>query len=57
MMVMMVVVVVMMMVMMVVHSFAHRRGSGFLRHGVTRETNRESGGDDKALDHGDLVLL
>jgi hypothetical protein len=57
----MVVMVVMMMVMVVMHlvHFACGRGgrrSGFLCDGVTGEADRESGGGEKALDHGRTIL-
>jgi hypothetical protein len=54
---MMVVMVVMMMVMVVVMLMGHRGGRrGVLRDGVASEADRESGGDDKALDHGQSIL-
>jgi uncharacterized membrane protein len=56
---MMVVMVVMMMVVMVmvVMLMGHRGGRrGVLRDGVASEADRESGGGDKALDHGQLIL-
>jgi hypothetical protein len=47
------VVVVIMVMMMVMHLVGHRGGrSGFLRDGVAGEADGESGGGDKALDHG-----
>ena len=49
----MVMVVVMMMVMLVGHRGGRR---GVLRDGVASEADRESGGDDKALDHGQSIL-
>src|SRR5271165_3125704 len=61
----MVVVVMMMVVMMVMH-LCHRSAGGFrgarggrgrfLRDGVAGEGDGESGGGDKALDHGQSVL-
>ena len=54
--VVMMVMVVMVMVMM--HLVAHRSGGrGFLRNGVSGESDGESGGGDKALDHGKAFLL
>ena len=51
--VMMVVMVVMMVMVVVVMLMGHRgRRRGVLRDGVASEADRESGGDDKALDHG-----
>ncbi len=55
------VVVMMMVVMMVMsvmmHLMPHRGGRrGFLRDGVASEADRESGGGDKALDHGQSIL-
>ena len=55
----MVVMVVMMMVVMVMVMMlmGHRGGRrGVLRDGVASEADRESGGDDKALDHGQSIL-
>jgi hypothetical protein len=53
------VVVMMMMVvmvmMMMVHWLGHRSGrrsSGFLRHGISGEAEREDGRGRKGLDHG-----
>jgi hypothetical protein len=55
-MVMMVVVVVVMM-LVVMHLVGHRSGGGrFLRDGIAGEADGESGGGDKALDHGQSVL-
>ena len=51
--VMVVVVVVMMMVMLMGHRGGRR---GVLRDGVASEADRESGGGDKALDHGQSIL-
>jgi hypothetical protein len=57
-------VVVVMMVMMVVvmrltghWSGGRRRRGGFLRDGVSRQADRESGGGDKTFDHGEDFLL
>jgi len=58
-------VVVMMMVVMVMvmmHLTGHwsggrRRRGGFLRDGVSRQADRESGGGDKTFDHGKDFLL
>jgi hypothetical protein len=47
-----VMVVVMMMMVMVLHGHRRRRRGGFLRDGVSGGADRESGGDDKTLDHG-----
>jgi hypothetical protein len=55
----MVVVMVVMVVMMVmvVMLMGHRGGRrGVLRGGVASEADRKSGGDDKALDHGQSIL-
>jgi hypothetical protein len=56
--VMMVVVVMVMMVVVMMHLMGHRGGGGcgrgFLRDGIARETDGESGGGDKALDHRNL---
>ena len=50
-------VVMMMMVMMMVMLMGHRGGRrGVLRDGVASEADRESGGGDKALDHGQSIL-
>jgi hypothetical protein len=48
------VVVMMMVVVMMLHrrGFRGRGGGGVLRDGVAGEANGQSGGDDKALDHG-----
>ena len=52
--VMMVVVMVMVMMMMLM---GHRGGRrGVLREGVASKADRESGGGDKALDHGQSIL-
>ena len=52
-----VVVVIMMVMMVVMHLVGHWGGrSGFLRDGVAGEADGESGGGDKALDHGQCVL-
>ncbi len=54
-------VMVMVMVMMVMHRVGHRGGGlgrrRFLCDGVTGEADGESGGGDKALDHGKVFLL
>ena len=52
---MMVMDVVMVMMMMMVHWLGHRSGrrsSGFLRHGISGEAEREDGRGRKGLDHG-----
>jgi preprotein translocase subunit SecG len=50
-------VVMMMVVMVVVMVMLHRRGGrGLLRDGVASQANGESGGGDKALDHGQSIL-
>ena len=53
-------VVMMMVVMVVVMVMLHRRGRrggrGLLGDGVASEANGESGGGDKALDHGQSIL-
>jgi len=47
----------MMVVMVVVMVMLHRRGGrGLLRDGVASQANGESGGGDKALDHGQSIL-
>jgi hypothetical protein len=58
------VVMMMMMVVMVVmmHLMGHRSGGrrrwgGFLRNGVSRQADRENGGGDKTLDHGEDFQL
>ena len=51
----MVVMMVMVMVMLDGPS-AGAAGRGVLRDGVASEADRESGGDDKALDHGQSIL-
>jgi hypothetical protein len=57
MMVMVVMMVVMMMVVVMVMPVGHRGGGrGLLRDGVASEADRESGGGDKALDHGQSIL-
>ncbi len=56
---MMMMMMVIVMVMMMMHLVGHRRsrgGGGFLRDGVAGEADGESGGSDKALDHGQSVL-
>jgi hypothetical protein len=53
MMVLMMMVVMMVMVMLVGHRGGRR---GVLRDGVASEADRESGGGDKALDHGQSIL-
>jgi len=61
--VMVMMMMVMMVVMMVMH-LCHRSGRSrlrggrgrFLRNGVAGEADGESGGGDKALDHGQSVL-
>ena len=56
-----VVMMVMVMVMMVMHRVGHGGGGlgrrRFLCDGVTGEADGESGGGDKALDHGKAFLL
>ncbi len=49
----------MMMVVMMMHLMRHRRGRrrGVLSDGVAGETDRESGGGNKGLDHVSLFLL
>jgi hypothetical protein len=60
MMVVVAVVMVMMMVVMMVMMLGHRGGgggrSGFLRHGVAGEAQREHGGGGEGLDHGKVFL-
>jgi len=56
-MMMMVVVVVVMMHLTAHRSGGRRRRGGFLRNGVSRQADRESGGGDKILDHGEDFLL
>jgi hypothetical protein len=53
--VMMMMRVVMMVVMHLVH-FASGRWGRFLRDGVTGEADCESGGGEKALNHGRTIL-
>lgn len=58
----MMVVVVVMMMMVMMHLTAHRSGGcrgrgGFLRNGVSRQADRESGGGDKTFDHGKDFLV
>jgi hypothetical protein len=51
------VVVMVVMVVMMVMLMGHRGGRrGVLRGGVASEADRKSGGDDKALDHGQSIL-
>ena len=53
----MVVMVMVMMMMVMVMLMGHRGGRrGVLRDGVASEADRESGGGDKALDHGQSIL-
>ncbi len=59
-MVVMVMVMVVVMMVVMVHLMRHRSGGGgrrgLLRNGVAGKTDGESGGGDKALDHGQIVL-
>jgi len=56
--VMMMVVVMMVMMRLTGHrSGGRRRRGGFLRDGVSRQADRESGGGDKTLNHGEDFLL
>lgn len=56
--VVMVVMVMVMVVMHLVHFAPGRRGSrsGFLRQGVARNADRESGGGKKSFHHGWTIL-
>ena len=59
---MVVVMVVMVMMMVMMHLTGHRSGGrlrrgGFLRDGVSRQADRESGGGDKIFDHSEDFLL
>ena len=52
-----VMMMMMMMMMMVMHLMRHRSGGGrFLSDSVACKADCESGGSDKALDHGSTVL-
>ncbi len=57
MLVVMVMVMVVMMHLMGRRSGGRRRWGGFLRNGVSRQADRENGGGDKILDHGEDFLL
>jgi hypothetical protein len=52
----MMVMMVMVVVMVMLHRRGRRGGRGLLREGIASQANRESGGGDKALDHGHSIL-